>query len=116
VEIYTGKDDSILRRMVVNLGIEDSGSGTSGTIAFDVSLTDLNEDQEIAEPADAKPFSELLGQFGGLGLGGASGGSGGAGAGSGGASSENLDEYSKCVTDAGQDLDKVRECADLLAP
>jgi hypothetical protein len=116
VEIYTGKDDQILRRMVVDLGIEDSGSGTSGTIAFDVSLTDLNEDQDIAEPADAKPFSELLTQFGGLGLGGASG-SGDPGAGSGaGASGENLEEYSKCVTDAGQDLDKVRDCADLLAP
>ena len=60
VEIYTGKDDQILRRMVVNLGVEDAASGTSGTIAFDVSLTDLNEDQDIAEPADAKPFSELL--------------------------------------------------------
>jgi hypothetical protein len=116
VEIYTGKDDQILRRMVVNLGIEDSGSGTSGTLGFDVSLTDLNEDQDIAEPADAKPFAELLGQFGGLGLGGASGtGDADAGAGAG-ASSENIEEYSKCVTDAGQDLDKVRECADLLAP
>ena len=70
VEIYTGKEDSILRRMVVNLGIDDKASGTSGTVAFDVSITDLNEDQDIAEPADAKPFSDLLGQLGGLGLGG----------------------------------------------
>ena len=46
VEIYTGKDDSILRRLVVNLGIEDAASGTSGTIGFDVSITDLNEDQD----------------------------------------------------------------------
>ena len=69
VEIYTGKEDKILRRMLVNLGIEDT-AGTSGTVAFDVSITDLNEDQEIAEPADAKPFDELLGQLGGLGLGG----------------------------------------------
>ena len=118
VEIYTGKDDQILRKMVVNLGIEDNGSGTSGTIAFEVSLTGLNEDQEIAEPADAKPFSELLTQFGGLGLGGGgASGTGDPGADSGGAASgENIEKYSQCVTDAGQDLDKVRDCSELLAP
>ena len=69
VEIYTGKDDTILRRMVVNLGLDDKASGTSGTSRFDVSITDLNEDQDIAEPSDAKPFDELLGQLGGLGAG-----------------------------------------------
>ena len=81
-------------------------------------LTGLNEDQEIAEPADAKPFSELLTQFGGLGLGGGgASGTGDPGADSGGAASgENIEKYSQCVTDAGQDLDKVRECAELLAP
>jgi hypothetical protein len=118
VEIYTGKDDQILRRMVVNLGIEDAASETSGTIAFDISITDLNEEQDIAEPADAKPFNELLGQFGGLGLGAAAGGgsaTGGAEDGGAGAAGGDIEEYSKCVTDAGDDLDKVRECADLLA-
>ena len=119
VEIYTGKEDSILRRMVVNLGVDDKSSGTSGTVAFDVSITDLNEDQDIAEPSDAKPFSDLLGQLGGLGLGaGASGsgsGSGQAPAG-GGASSEDLDKFSKCVADAGNDTAKAQKCAELLAP
>ncbi len=116
VEIYTGKDDQILRRLVVNLGIEDAGSGTSGTLAFDVSITDLNEDQDIAEPADAKPFSELLGQFGGLGLGAGGGSDSGGGATDGGAAAGgDIEKYSKCVTDAGEDLDKVRECSELLA-
>ncbi len=71
VEIYTGKDDQILRRMVVNLGIDDQQSATTGTVAFDLSIINLNEDQEITAPDDAKPFDELLGQLGGLGLGGA---------------------------------------------
>jgi len=117
VEIYTGKEDQILRRMVVNLGVEDTASKTTGTIAFDVSITNLNEDQDIAEPADAKPFSELLGQFGGLGLGvgGAGAGAGSGGEADGGAAAGDIEDYSKCVTDAGDDLDKVRECADLLA-
>ena len=100
----------------MNLGIEDSASGTSGTMAFDISITDLNEDQDIAEPADAKPFNELLQQFGGLGLGAGGGAaeSGGA-ADDGGAAAGDIEDYSKCVTDAGDDLDKVRECAELLA-
>jgi hypothetical protein len=118
VEIYTGKDDSILRRMVVNLGVDDKASGTSGTVAFDVSITDLNKGQDIAEPENAKPFSELLGQLGGLGLGGGGAASGSsqeapaAGAGS----AEDLEKFSQCVTEAGNDTAKAQKCADLLTP
>ena len=118
VEIYTGKEDKILRRLVINLGIDDEASGTSGTVAFDVSITELNDDQDIAEPADAKPFSDLLGQFGGLGLGGAGGaGSGGSGSGSsGGGSSEDLEKFSDCIAAAGDDTAKARKCSELLTP
>jgi len=114
VEIYTGKDDTILRRLVVDLGIDDQASGSSGTVGFDVSITDLNEDQDIAEPADAKPFSELLGQLGGLGLGGAGGASSGSGSG-GSSSSEDLEKFSECITEAGDDVEKARKCSDLLS-
>jgi hypothetical protein len=124
VEIYTGKEDQILRRMLVNLGVEDAETSTSGTVAFDVSITDLNEDQDIAAPADAKPFDELLGQLGGLGLGdlgalgGGGSGSGGSGSGSGsggGGSAEDFEKFSKCIEEAGNDTEKARECADLLS-
>ena len=117
VEIYTGKDDQILRRMVVDVGVEDSG--TSGTVKLDVSITGLNEDQDIAEPSDAKPFDELVGQLGGLGLGGLGGAAGsgsGSGSGSGGGgSAEDFEEFSKCIEDAGNDTEKARACADLLS-
>jgi hypothetical protein len=115
VEIYTGKDDQILRRLVVNLGVTDSESGTSGTVAFDISITDLNEDQDIAEPADAKPFSDLAGQLGGLGLG--AGGASGSGSDSGGgSSSEDLEKFSQCIEEAGSDTAKAGECSALLTP
>ena len=75
VEIETGKEDSILRRMAFTLSLEDpAGSGGTADVEFDLSLTDLNEDQEIAEPENTKPFDELLGQLGGLGGLGALGG------------------------------------------
>jgi len=114
VEIYTGKEDSILRRMVVDLDVAaDTGQGNqSGTMRFDLQLLDLNEDQEISEPENPKPFEELVGNLSSL-LGGSAAAGG---AGSGGANSENLEEYSKCIEDAGSDADKARECADLLTP
>ena len=79
VEIYTGKDDTILRRMVIALGIvapEGSGQSGSADLKLDLSISDLNEDQEVSEPSGAKPFDQLLSQLGGLGLGGL-GGAGG---------------------------------------
>jgi hypothetical protein len=120
VEIYTGKEDKILRRMVVSLGIVDpKGSAGSATVNFDLSISDLNKDQEISEPSGAKPFDQLLSKFGGLGLGGlgstggTSGSSSGGGA-SGSGSNQKLEKYSKCVTDAGSDVAKARECQKLL--
>jgi hypothetical protein len=120
VEIYTGKEDQILRRLVVNLGIEDAATSTSGTLALDISLTDLNEDQDIAEPADAKPFDELLGQLGALG---ALGGAASSGSGSGAAdatpvpddSGADLEKFSKCIEEAGEDVEKARKCSELIA-
>jgi hypothetical protein len=128
VEIYTGKDDSILRRMVVTLGIvaPKSSSSPNGSADFklDFSISDLNEDQEISAPANPKPFDQLTSQLGGLGGLGALGGAGSGSAGSGsatpapatGADNAKLEKYSKCVTDAGADTTKARKCADLLTP
>ena len=42
----------------------------SANINFDLSISDLNKDQTISEPSNAKPFDQLLSQLGGLGLGG----------------------------------------------
>ena len=118
VEIYTGKDDTTLRRMVVAMNV-DGGQQGSGTLTLDFQLLDLNEDQSIEAPSGAKPFDQLLGQLGGLGLGGAGGsgsGSGSSGSGSGGASAEQLKKYSDCITAAGSDTAKQQQCADLLSP
>src|SRR6185436_17596771 len=106
VEIYTGKDDTTLRRMVVDMDVaaDQNGQKTSGTLGLDFQLLDLNEDQSIEAPSGAKPFNDLLGQLGGLGLGGAgSSGSGSSGSGAGGASAEDLKKYSDCVSAAGSD-------------
>lgn len=112
VEIYTGKEDKILRRLVVTMGVQDAS--TTGKFAMDISLTGLNESQDIPEPSNAKPFDQLLGQLGGLGIG-AGGTTQPADPSSGAGSQENLEQYSKCLTDAGSDVEQARKCADLLA-
>ena len=113
VEIHTGAEDRILRRIVVAMGItppEGSDSTEPVDLRFDLQLLAVNEDQSIEAPGNARPFEELLEQVEGLGLDGL-GGLGGAG---GGAAPGIVEEYSKCVQQAGGDNDKVRKCADLL--
>ncbi len=117
VEIYTGADDRILRRMVVSLSLKmpegaTVGGAQSADIRLDFQLLDVNEDQEIEAPENAKPFAELMKQLEGLGVGLDLGALGGGGAGGG--EGPNVDEYSECVQKNLGDNDAVRKCADLL--
>jgi hypothetical protein len=117
VEIETGKDDHILRRLAVSAAAEDEESG-SFDLRFEVSLVDVNEDQEIEGPENARSFQELLEGLEGLGISGLGrAGAPGSGSGSGSAAApENLEKYSQCIQDAGSDTDKLRECGELLTP
>jgi hypothetical protein len=54
VTLYTGAADRVLRRLVV------TGDVDHGPAVLDVTFTRVGEDQTIAAPAHARPFSELL--------------------------------------------------------
>src|SRR5262249_51202860 len=56
VEIYTGKDDKILRRMVVAMKL--AAQNETADVKLDIQLLDLNEGQDIKEPSNAKPLSD----------------------------------------------------------
>lgn len=116
VEIETGKDDSILRRMAFKLGIEDpAGSGGKADLDFEISLTELGEDQSVEAPSDTKPITELVSQLGGLGgLGGIGGGASSGGAS--GVDQEAVQKYSQCLQKAGGDKDKQQKCSELINP
>jgi hypothetical protein len=122
VEIYTGADDKILRRMVVTMKLDvpqsAGGSAQSANLKLDFQLQDLNEGQDIKAPENTKPLSELMSKLQGLGIPGLSaGGSSGSGSSSGsGTSQENLQKYSECIQKANGDNTKIRKCADLLTP
>jgi hypothetical protein len=121
VQVWTGSDDKTLRKLQVNLSIAGSG-GRSGDLVFTLEIDDLNQGQTINPPANAKPFSELIRQLGGLGLGGGLGRAGTGGtstapsgsSGSSGAASAKLQRYTKCLQAAGGDAAKAQRCASLL--
>jgi hypothetical protein len=110
IEVYTGKEDRILRRIVVNADVQDQASKDASHLVFDLTLNGVGEDQDFTAPKNAKPFSELVKAAKGLTSGMlGSGTSGGASPGS-----ANIDEYAKCIDDAQGDTSKMRKCADLI--
>jgi hypothetical protein len=119
VGIYTGQEDKILRRMVVAVDVVPPAGSTddftSAAVRLDLSITDVNEDQDIQAPSNAKPLDDLLGQFGGLGGLGSSGPSGSSGSSSA-ADQARLKRYTDCISSAGSDTAKARKCAELLTP
>lgn len=129
-DVYSGEDDDILRKLDLNLSIDPSAveSATpvpvdSVDLGFSVAVSDVNEDQTIDAPSDAKPLDELLSQFGISGLGpvGGLGGLGGGGlgdlggsAGGGSSSGGPSDAYLQCVEAAGNDPQEAAKCLDQL--
>jgi hypothetical protein len=108
IEVYTGKEDRILRRLVVNAVVQPQGEQPSNVV-FDLTLNDVGSDQDFSAPKNAKPFSELVDAAkeltsGVLGSGSSGGASG----------SANLDKYAKCIDAAQGDTSKMQKCADLI--
>ena len=80
IDVYSGTDDHLLRKLAVTLSIAPPASSgatvSSVDLDFSVTLSDVNQPQTITAPSNAKPLSDLLGQLGIPGLPGA-GGTGG---------------------------------------
>lgn len=109
VDIWTGEDDHQLRRITIKLDV-DTPAEKDGTVALDLSVSGLNEPQDVSAPDNPRPFSELTAALSVLGQQRAQQATGG-GAPSSGASGQTYDE---CVTAAGDDLAKAQACAALL--
>lgn len=66
VDVYVG-DDDIVRRIAAQLKIEPKNSGSgpkSVEIDLDLQLTEVNEEQKISAPGNAKPLSKLFLELG----------------------------------------------------
>jgi len=118
IDVYSGVDDHLLRRLVVSLGIappESAGAPVSSVdVEFSVTLSDVNQPQTISAPSNPKPISDLLGQLGipsipGLeGTGGFTFPQGGSSSGSG-----TSPGYLKCVQEA-TSASQINDCAQKL--
>jgi hypothetical protein len=110
VDVFTGKDDKLLRRLDVNVRLKNSGTVKGGTVRFQLQLDALNKDQTIKAPANTKPLEELLGaQTGTTGSTGATP----APQSTTPAAPSGNSSYLQCLDKAGNDLDAVQKCADL---
>ena len=129
--IYSGTDDDILRKLEFNIDVDPAaipGAAEQGVgkvnLAFDITLSDVNEDQTITAPENAKPIEDLQSELGAIpGLGGSIPGLGASGASipdaSGGASGGATDpqaaqKYLDCISKAGDDPSSINDCTALL--
>lgn len=124
-DVYVGKADSVVRRMSANLEFtvpDDQQArlrgARRGSLRVSVELTNVNSDQRVRAPADARPISDLASQLQGLG---ALGGAGGLGlprgedepSEPGGGSA--LERYDDCLDQAApDDTAALSRCSDLL--
>jgi uncharacterized membrane protein YgcG len=129
-EVYVG-EDNIVRKIAGEVAIDSTKSGGPATVEFELSLGEVNEEQQISAPSGStKPLEQLFqklginplelleagssGQgLGGLleGLGGGSGSGGGSSSSSGGGSSSGGSAaYLECLQNAKTPVD-IQNCA-----
>ena len=133
-DVFVGKRDGIIRRVAGRIEFDvpensrDALRGIEGgSLDFSVEFTDVNGDQRIEAPANARPLSDLTRSLGGGGV--LSGGGSGSGAeapgGSGGSppaigdgatpDADDFRRYAECLDDARpQDTEALQRCAELL--
>lgn len=62
VDVYSGKQDHVLRRLTIHLSLNGVSVETVD-VTLDAKLSDLNKPESIEAPPNPKPFSELIRQF-----------------------------------------------------
>lgn len=109
MDVYTGADDKILRRLTVQIDLQDPNTGQTVTLKLDISLSGVNEDQDIQAPANPEPLDQLI--PGGLGSAlGATGLGGSAGTGTTGQTGGiSPSQYTQCLQSAATP-DQLSQC------
>ena len=134
VEVYVG-DDDIIRKLAAQMTIEPKGStGEKVEVEFDLSLSGVNEEQDISAPSGAKPLDGLFRKLDinpiellesvssgeglgdlleGLDLGGSSSDGGSGSGGSGGSGGDGQQTYLDCLEGAKTPAD-LQKCASII--
>lgn len=132
VDVYSGQDDKLLRRIDLRVATRPSGKSRGGSLHFVLELDDLNGEQNITAPAGAQPLASLLTALQGQGGGAATPALPSTGGGTatpappstGGATttpaapstggSSRQQQYLGCLGQAGSDLARQQACAKFL--
>jgi hypothetical protein len=121
VDIYSGENDHLLRKLAVSLELAppkgaSSGGVSSVAIDFSLTLSDLNQPQSISAPPNVQPVPRsFLRQLQGLSTLGTAGGLGGTSSsgspstGSAAASAQSQ-AYARCVLKAGNNSAAINKC------
>jgi hypothetical protein len=133
-DIYVGKADDVIRRVSGRVEFEipkrsraGLGGLDGGSIVFSIEFRDVNGDQEIEAPANARPLSDLTESLGAGGLADGLGGGeqpetpgpqqGTPPSGGGSSDPEAFRRYADCLDKARpEDTEELQRCADLLEP
>jgi hypothetical protein len=124
VDVYTGKSDATLRRLVVSATVPVSGSIstrlgglTQASFRLTLGYSQLNQPQTIAAPTDVHSAAQLQTALGSIvgrietGLGDDTGATTSSAPGG---SATNVSKYSSCINGAHGDVLKMQRCAKLL--
>lgn len=127
IDLYSGSDDHLLRKLAVSLDIAGSGGSSGGSVDFAITLNDVNKPQTISAPSNPQPVPRSILQqikglsaLGSLGAGSTGGGLGGLAGGATGSSSSggaipgasgSSQKYVQCVLKASGDQAAINACA-----
>jgi hypothetical protein len=67
IDVFTGKDDRLLRRLVMSLEFspeapDEVKSILGVAVDFELAISDPNEDVTVSAPENVRPYSELVGE------------------------------------------------------
>jgi hypothetical protein len=120
--VYVGEEDDAIRRVAGKIEFEvpeasrqGLGGIESGAIEFEVELSEVNGDQQIEAPANARPLSALTESLGSSGVPGLGQQEAPAQPGSTTPEAEDFQEYAECLDKARpEDTEALQRCAELL--
>lgn len=117
VDVYTGRSDSTLRRLTIDMTLPVHGSLStrlgglsSAAVRLTVDYSHLNEPQTISAPPHPQSFGALQSRLQALGGGITAGGLGSTGIGA----SRRVSKYATCIQKANGHVAKMQKCAALL--
>lgn len=115
VDVFTGKDDKLLRRLDVKVGLQKSGKVQGGNVRLQLQFDALNNKVDIKAPTNTKPLDQLVAGLQGGVVPKASGSAATPPAADSATAPSTAagTSYMQCLQSAGDDVAKLQRCAEI---